>query len=490
MRQQTGLGLLGMAVLLGLLGDGLLRATPWGLNFPLWVGIAITGGWAVLPVTPERAPAGGWPLITALFFAGCLAWRDAEFLQFWNAVAVLAMLGLPVIDRRGSVLRAMPLGAYLRGLGTAGAEIVRGVFAPVPADVAWGQLGRYRGSAGAGAIGLALALPILVVFGALLMLADAGFASLVRAVLHIDPESFASHVALIAVTTWVCAGYLYSLMRRTVGVIERGEPSPPTRQPALGIVELGVPLGALTALFGVFLGMQANYLFGGETAMARAGLTYAEYARQGFLELTFVSALLLPLLLGADRLFRPQGAAHRMHFRRIVGCLLALTGALMGSALHRVALYVGEYGWSEIRLYASAFIIWLGLVHLTFALTVLRGRGDRFMFGAITTGVAVLAALNVINPEAVIVRSQLHRAETSGDVDARYLASLSADAIPTLLRGTGTLPRAARCLIDEAVRRRLYEHAGDDWRTWNASRAAARRSIASTTHPHCPPNDS
>ena len=33
-----GLGILGLAALLGVLGDALLRATPWGVNLPLWMG--------------------------------------------------------------------------------------------------------------------------------------------------------------------------------------------------------------------------------------------------------------------------------------------------------------------------------------------------------------------------------------------------------------------------------------------------------------------
>src|SRR6266511_485035 len=42
-RDQTRLGLLalGVAALLGLLGDLLLRAIPWGLNAPLWIALLV-----------------------------------------------------------------------------------------------------------------------------------------------------------------------------------------------------------------------------------------------------------------------------------------------------------------------------------------------------------------------------------------------------------------------------------------------------------------
>jgi hypothetical protein len=49
-RTRLGLGVLGVALVLGGLGDLLLRATPWGINFFIWVtaivGLAILlAGW-------------------------------------------------------------------------------------------------------------------------------------------------------------------------------------------------------------------------------------------------------------------------------------------------------------------------------------------------------------------------------------------------------------------------------------------------------------
>jgi hypothetical protein len=479
MTQRHGLGLLGMALLLGVLGDGLLRSAPWGINFPLWLAVAIAGGWAVLPDGTDRPRISGWPLLAALFFAVCIAWRDAEFLRFWNAVAVMGLLSLPIVEMRSRSLKTTAITGYLLGIADAGAGILRGAFAPLPAATAWGHFVRYRGNVGAGAIGVALSLPILIVFGSLLVFADAGFANLVHRVVRVNTEVAASHIALAGVVTWICAGYICALMRRREDRdVADAEPVP--THPVLGVVEIGIPLGALAALFATFLGVQANYFFGGEEAMSRAGLIYSEYARQGFIELTFASALLLPLLLGADWVFSPGQARHRVWFRRLVACLLVLTAALMGSALHRVALYVNEYGWTEIRLYATAFIIWLGTVHLAFATTVLRGHRHRFVFRAMATGLAVLGTLNVLNPEAVIVRSQLDRYAHSGQIDAEYLVRLSADAIPPLVQAMPILPTGARAAIEQARQTRWQRIEGKDWRSWNVSRANAHDALRGT----------
>src|SRR3712207_8645630 len=49
-KTRLGLGVLGAALVLGLLGDWLLRATPWGVNLFLWVAALV--GAAALVVWP------------------------------------------------------------------------------------------------------------------------------------------------------------------------------------------------------------------------------------------------------------------------------------------------------------------------------------------------------------------------------------------------------------------------------------------------------
>jgi hypothetical protein len=46
---------------------------------------------------------------------------------------------------------------------------------------------------------------------------------------------------------------------------------------------------------------------------------------------------------------------------------------------------------------------------------------------------AVLMALNVVNPEAFVVSLNIDWAQTTHNVDTQYLATLSSDATPALL---------------------------------------------------------
>jgi hypothetical protein len=222
-----------------------------------------------------------------------------------------------------------------------------------------------------------------------------------------------------------------------------------------------------------------RYLFGGaERVATTAGLSYAEYARRGFFELVTVTALALPILLLTHWLLRAEGRSGRRVFRILAGTLIALLFVVMASALQRMYLYTHEYGLTELRLYATIFMAWLAVVLVWFLLTVLRGRRDRFAFGALLSGFAAVLLINAMNPDALIARVNLQRLEEGKRFDAYYLTTLSADAAPVLfdalpeLAGKRVAPEADMT-VEEAIVDRYREDEQGDWRTWNLSRSRA-----------------
>jgi len=148
---------------------------------------------------------------------------------------------------------------------------------------------------------------------------------------------------------------------------------------------------------------------------------------------------------------------------------------VMASALARMRLYVGAYGLSEIRVYSTAFMLYLAGVFAWFAWTTLRGQRRRFAFGALVQGFAVLGGLHLVNPDALIVRTNLARPPAEVPFDGWYAASLSADAVPVLLDALPRIDGRARCSVAERLLHRLRELERDDWRNWNVARARARR---------------
>jgi hypothetical protein len=150
--------------------------------------------------------------------------------------------------------------------------------------------------------------------------------------------------------------------------------------------------------------------------------------------------------------------------------------------------YVDEFGLTELRVYSTAFIAWLALVFVWLLLTVIRGRRERFAFGAVMAGFLVLAALNVANPDAFIAETNTTRASEGRRFDPNYVDRLSADATPTLIAALRRLSADDRC----TVARDLLDDGPDtgDWRTWSWSRSNAADTIdanRASLESACPP---
>ena len=73
-------------------------------------------------------------------------------------------------------------------------------------------------------------------------------------------------------------------------------------------------------------------------------------------------------------------------------------------------------------------------VFLVWFLIGLFRRPDRFALGALLLVIGFLTTLNLINPDAFIVRQNIAHYWAGGDLDAPYLESLSADAVPALIK--------------------------------------------------------
>jgi hypothetical protein len=141
-------------------------------------------------------------------------------------------------------------------------------------------------------------------------------------------------------------------------------------------------------------------------------------------------------------------------------------------------LYQEQFGLTESRLYASAFMLWLVQLLALFALTAWRGPRPGFAFGAVASGWAMLAALDVANPDRLIVRTNVARAAEGRPLDGAYLRHLSADAAPAVLAALPAMAPEQRCAAAAILAAGMGAGpaaARDDWRNWNAARSRAWR---------------
>ncbi len=468
---------LAAALIVGVAGDVLLRAGPWGTGFSLWVALVV-GAAIVTTWSGQRriAPLAMAFLAAAVLFGACLSLRDSPELRVLNIAGALIAMVMALLAGRGLRLGSASVVQYVSAV-IVGARSA--ISAPIMA--ATKGMGRPTDRSARLAVRVLLAVllaaPLLLLFGALLTAADPVFGHLVRTAFGIDIGRLISHAVVITLLSWSAGGYLLALLHRGGPPLE----GTPRWLPTLGLIEVGIPMTALALLFVAFIGVQAGYLFGGEALVrATVGLSFAEYARSGFFELVAASGLMIPVVIAADMLLRQDDPRTVRWFRRIARLQILCVGLIMGSALERLRIYYQAYGLTVDRLLAGAVMLWVGFTLGWFAFTALRGRRMRFPLGPVIAGLVVLATVDAVNPEAVVVRVNVQRAIAGADLDVQYLSRLSGDAVPTLTTQADRLPSAMRRILITTLADWRRELGQRDWRSWNLGYARASAALRGT----------
>jgi hypothetical protein len=207
-----------------------------------------------------------------------------------------------------------------------------------------------------------------------------------------------------------------------------------------------VVLSILDAVFAAFAIAQAIGASGsaGDTLRA-AGVTYSDYARSGFFQLLWVAGITLVVLILFSRITGFAERTGKVIFLALAELAIALTLLIVLVAWMRLSLYEGAYGFTMLRLYSHIFAGWVAVVFVLLAVD-LAGlfRRRRWFVGVTTlTALGLLLALNLANPEAVVVALNVERAAATHKIDAQYFGELSSDATPSLL--------ASRSQIDASL---------------------------------------
>ncbi len=448
------------ALLIAIAGDLLLRGGEWRLGFTLLVALG-TGSAFVIGGRADRERT--FLLAGTAVAALGLVLRDAEALYAIDLLSVLCMGALAVWRGSGRTLARLevldaPRAAVLAVLTTLGGapEVLRAGGHGEP------DTGARAARTRALAIGVVLALPPLLLVMVLLGSADYVFGGFLSAAGEFLALDGVRHVVVIVVLAWLAMGWLLGTIAGA-SVVKL----PDIRSPGLPFASASVGLYGLVLLLTLFLGTQVRVLFGGvEYLNTTAGLTVAQYAREGFFQLVVVAGIVLATLVAADWLVA-RGDDARRRYRAVGTVLVGLVAALLVSAVARMWLYVTHFGLTIDRVLATAILLWVIAAIVTFAATMLRGRGERFAPVMLIATIVWVASLNAVNPEAIVVRANLARAAAGEAFDAPYHARLSADALPALLAAAPMLPAAQCAALSDSLATvwKTRRAARSDWRT-------------------------
>lgn len=239
-------------------------------------------------------------------------------------------------------------------------------------------------------------------------------------------------------------------------------------------------------LYVIFFVSQWDWYISAFTHRLPESLTYADYARNGFFQLCWVSAINAAMLL-VFNLFIRRADGRRDPVRVIYSSVISLsTLVLIATALAKMLLYIDSYGLTRKRVYASWLMLLLAAI---FIVTLLCLFIRRIPLAATVIAVCIVffAGISLPNVDGAIADYNVD-AYLSGelsDVDVASISEYGASAVPALVRlrdslGEGELKTETELALSD-ISKELAETPGGLF-SFNIPRARARK-LLSTDNP-------
>ena len=419
---------------------------------------------AVLASGRLETPQSRRAMATVPLFAVWLAIRTSPWLIPLDLIAVGLLVVVALATSGGTPMRAIGPVQAIREVGLSIGAVI-GSLGFVQRALTSAQLAAARAQGRPVLVGLALMIPVVAVLGSLLASGDA---LTDEALASAGVSTWLGHIGLILLGAWLALALVYRAASR--------DPEPlGVDGPRVGAVEATVVLSGIAALYSAFTALQVAGALGAASDLLDDPVATANWARSGFFQLLWAAGLTLGVVLLLDRVVDRTDRRAVRRYRRLVIATCGLTCVVVGVSVVRIARYSDTFGLTMLRLYAGLFALWIAVVFALVARRAMHHEPPTWL--AVRAGIAglgLLFALNVANPEALVVRFDT---TTPDRYDVDYLTTaLSTDAIPTLIdRWDQLTPRERGDLTRTLCGMEIPDR--DGWLSWNRSRANARSAL-------------
>ena len=430
-----------LAVLLGLFAANMVLFGGFRLGFAIAAVLSIALSWGYLHRSGFKA--GGYTaalLLLSLVIAAGFGWSGDGFVKFWLllflAVGVNLAFCLMANRNRFTPGSARSLFDAARtvfrfGLGHTD-QACRGI------GVAFRSGGELTRRFGAVLAGLGIAVPALAVVIPLLISSDAAFEGLIGLLPDFDLEEI--------FFTVLCGGGLGIFLYTRAVALCRGEQRENTAKEGkkLHILTMNTALGAVCAVYLVYLFSQLAYFVGGFSGILPEGFTRAEYARRGFFEMTCLAGVNLLLMTFGVSKVRCEGRAPGST-RAMCLFLGLVTEFLAASSAAKMVMYIGGYGLTRLRVLTMVIMVFLGITTALICVWLYLPK-LQYMKAVLLLALAIGAAVLWLDVDTQVAKYNVSHF-LSGDLDSAdidHLATLGPGAVPYMeeLANCGNVPVA------------------------------------------------
>ncbi len=438
-------------------------------NFYLWGGSGIAASvisiclflTGVIYILPYRKRCSAYSIVCIALYILCaasLTFSDDSFGRFFAIVAMIVLSALTLMELRQ--LRRWPSGtlravgdwcntAFVYSFGSF-ATTFYALFHRKNED---GRTCKRR--IGSVLLGIACAVPALLIIVPLLTDADAAFKNLLQ-ILTFDSLG---EILLSILLGFAIFLLLFGQSFTARYSIREAEEKPQTSKGIEPIILTAFGC-VISLVYVLYLVSQLAYFFHAFSGLLPSDYTVAEYARRGFFEMATVCLINLGMVMAVLLMVRKKEGKEPLSARLFSLFLCVFSLLLIATAMSKMFLYIDSFGMTRLRILTSVFMVFLAVVFCAVGVRLFV-RKLPYMKIALVAAVLLTAVMGFADLDRVVakynVEAYLSGTLDSIDMDALYM--LHSDSIvPYVWRLTEDANEQVRDDAYEILYDRLWDH--------------------------------
>lgn len=278
--------------------------------------------------------------------------------------------------------------------------------------------------------GILITIPIVLIILTLLTSADTIFRNLINSIVSVffnitgvveiaDTTlriivAFCAFVYFMCFFDYIISRYEIEEASETKDVVEKKKD-----------YSIKMVLGVLNIIYLIFCIIQIKSLF-----IKDIDINYAEYARQGFFQLMWVSLINLITILLAKKVEKQEGNTYIVSMCLI---MILFTFIILISSAVRMHYYESAYGYTFLRLLVYCILFTETILLIPTVMYVIDFEIE-LLRTYIAIAITIYVGMNFMNFNNVIARRNVDRYFETEKIDIYYLTRMGTDAIDQIIR--------------------------------------------------------
>ncbi len=339
-------------------------------------------------------------------------------------------------------------------------------------------------------IGVLCSLPILFIIIGLLIAADGVFANLFENIFKNITYIFTSEFVINLFGRIIVIGLLFIYLLCIIYNIFKEKTSFNREYKESEVFKLHIDstivntiLTIINVVYLIFTGIQFVYLYSYvfNDASLNASLNLAQYARQGFFQLMFITIINFAIILLTTN-NRVKEENNYTKYMNVLMCIFTIV--ITASAFIRMHLYESEFGYTFLRLMVYVILITETIALIPTIYYILKKKVN-LLKSYIVIAVTMYVIINFANIDHLIAKNNIDRAQKLAgeyvrEVDVDYLIrNLGTDSVSEIvyLYKTTSDTQDKRKINNYLYN--MYQDVKENrtWQEWNLSKDRAKKEL-------------